>query len=156
MGVNLCSLRARGGGGAQLGEIGQQQIRAGHALQRERGVEQIGRRQPAMNEPARSADVDGDFLEERDDVVVGALLVLAHFFDIERGLGADDLRVLGRDDADLRHAFAGEHFNFEPVVELGFFAPKRGHLGPGITGDHRATMLEVPRPKGKGKFRTEG
>ncbi len=88
-----------------------------------------------MNRP-RAADVGRDFLEERDDVVVGALLVLAHLLNVERGLGADDLCVLGGNDADLRHAFAGEHFNFEPVVELGLFAPKRGHLRPGITGDH--------------------
>ena len=85
---------------------------------------------------AGSADVGRDFFEERDDVVVRALFVFPHLLDIVRGLGADDLRVLSGDDADLRHAFAGEHFNFEPVVKLGLFTPKRGHLGPGITGDH--------------------
>jgi hypothetical protein len=93
----------------------------------------------AVDEPAGTADVRGDFLEKRDDVVVGALLVLADLLDVERGLGADDLRVLGGNVANQRHAVAGEHFNFEPMVELGFFAPKRGHLGPGITGNHAPT-----------------
>ncbi len=129
-------------GDAEFPQVFQQQIGAGDTLQGQGGVEQVGGGEAAMDEPAGSADVGGDFLQEGDDVVVGALLVFAHFFDVVGGLGADDLGVLGGNVADGGHAFASEDFDFEPVGELGFFAPKRGHLGPGIAGDHEAKSLE--------------
>jgi hypothetical protein len=97
IGVNLCSFARTAMAARSFAQVGQQQIGARDQLQRQRRVEQVGRRQPAMDEPARPADVRRDFLQKRDHVVVRPLLVFPHLLDVERRLRADDLRVLGRE-----------------------------------------------------------
>jgi hypothetical protein len=131
---------------AQSFQVGQQQVRARHALQRQRGVEQVRRGQPAMNEPPRRSHMHRHLFQERDDVVVGALLVLPHLLDIEPRPRANFLRIRLGNHPDLRHALAGQHLDLEPMVQLRFLAPQSGHLLPRITGNHSTIKAKNKTP----------
>ncbi len=76
-------LRADGDRLAQFLQVGEEQVRAGDELERHRRIEQVGRGEPAMDEPARAADMGRHFLEKGDDIVVGPFLVLTHLLDVE-------------------------------------------------------------------------
>src|SRR6266700_8306653 len=78
--------------------------------------------------------------EEGDDVVLGLALDLVDALDIERrilGLGPDRPSGVLRDHAEFGEGVGRMCLDLEPDLEAGLRLPDGGHLGAGITGDHR-------------------
>ena len=113
-------------------------------LDRQGGVEQVGRGESAVDPSGRLADMDGDFLEEGDHVVIRPLLDLADLVDAEGSLIADRLGILLGDDSDLGHPFAGKGLDFEPDFQFPLLRPNGAHLGAAVAIDHPETLARPP------------
>jgi len=102
-------------------------------------------------DPARGrADIFGDSLEERDDIMVRAFLDLADFFDVEGPLRANLGGVGFRDRAEFGHRLAGEGLDLEPDFEFALFGPNGPHFRQGIAFDHWARI----KPPMRGRANT--
>ena len=129
-------LRADGHRLAQGEEIGFEQIAGLEHLDGDGRVEQVGRGETLVNPARGGADILGDILEERDDIVVRAFFDLADFFDVESSLGADFGGVGFRDRAEFGHRLTGEGFDLEPDFEFALLGPNGPHFRQGIAFDH--------------------
>src|ERR1700745_87608 len=101
-----------------------------------------------MNPPRRRSDRFGYIFEKSDDVVVSSLF---HFEDLgdRKTRSLPYLRgILFWDLAKLGHCLTGEHFNFQPDLELALIRPDSAHLRSRITVDHAANIT-ASRRRGK-------
>ena len=106
-------------------------------LQRERSVEHVRRRQPVVDPAAFGAELLGDGVDERRDVVVGRELDLRHAFRRRRLRVAADRRDVGRGHgADLGPAVERGQLDVEPACQLALLRPDATHLRAGVAGDH--------------------
>ena len=118
-------------------ELGEDQVRGLTELQGQRRVEQVARGEAEVDPPPGRPDRLRGRLDERGHVVAGDPLELLDALWGGRDRPGPDLRqVLLRDPADPGPALAGQHLDAEPVLELSFFGPHRGHLGKRVPADH--------------------
>ena len=84
-------------------------------LQRQRRVEDVGRRQAEVQPARRRPDLLGDRRRERDHVVLRRLLDLFDARDVERRAAARSVaRVVGGHDAGVGQRVGGGQLDFEP------------------------------------------
>ena len=106
-------------------------------LQRQRGVDDVARREAVVDPGARGlADPLLDHVDERGDVVLGDELALLDRGDVEAGALAHRGRGVLRDDAELGPGLGGEDLDLEPGAEARLVGEEVGHLGQGVAGDH--------------------
>ena len=98
-------------------ELHEQHVGGGAKLQREAGVDDVGRREPEVHPAPRRPDRGGHDVDEGGDVVAGHGLALRHGLDRERCALTTGRGVLLRDHAELREGFHREKFDLEPVRE---------------------------------------
>ena len=92
-----------------------------------------------MMNPARSrAYRSSNVFEERDDIVVCALLDLEDLWDRKARLLSNFGCVFFRDLAKIGHRLGSEQFNLEANLEFALVGPNVAHLRPRITIDHAA------------------
>ncbi len=87
----------------------------------------------------------GEVGEERDDVMLDLALDLVDPRDVEHGvlaLGPDRRRGLLRHDAERGEGIGRVGLDLEPDPEARLRVPDRGHLRPGVAGDHGAALSE--------------
>ena len=70
-------------------QAGQDEVRGGPALQRQRRVHDVAAGQAEVQEAAFLADALGDLCHEGHDVVVGGALQLGDAVDVDTGAGGD-------------------------------------------------------------------
>src|SRR3954451_1591058 len=107
-------------------------------------------------DPARGRpDIGRDVFKESDDIVVRPLFNLSDLVDIELPFLTNDCGIRFRNQAEARHRFASDSFNFQPDLKFAFIRPDATHFWSGITSDHRSTIKAVSK-RGKsfssGKF----
>lgn len=68
------------------------------------------------------------FFEKGKHIVLCAFFVFDYVLDSVAGFLADGGGIGGRYLFEPRHAFAGKDFDFQPMVEFGFFRPKASHF----------------------------
>ena len=108
-------------------------------LQRERGVDDVTRRQPVVH-PGTFwlSDTFLHNVDERGDVVLGDQLSLVDRGNVEAGAGTHRFGGGGRHDSDLGPRFGGQDLDLEPRTELRLVGEQRGHLGQ---RDRKSTRL---------------
>ena len=108
-------------------------------LERERGVEHVRRRQPVVEPAPLVAELLGDRVDERGDVVVRPRLDLGHALRRRRDRPrADRLDRLARHDADLGPALERGELDVEPAAA----ASPRPTRSPTWPGGSSAKSLE--------------
>ena len=125
--------------GAHLVDALDQKVGGAHELHVEAGVEHVRRGHALMDEPRLRPDDLGEMGEEGDDVVLDLALDLVDAGDVEVGVLAfrpDGLRRFLRHDAERGERVGGMGFDLEPDPVARLRVPDRGHLGPGVAGDH--------------------
>ena len=106
-------------------------------LQRERGVDDVGRGEPVVDPAALRPELLGDRVDEGGEVVVGRLLDLGHALGGRRPAPrADRGDVLRRDGSDLGPAVERRELHLEPARQLALLRPDPAHLRTGVAGDH--------------------
>ena len=107
-------------------------------LQRERGVDDVRRRQPVVHPAAFRAELLGDRVDERGEVVVGRQLDLGDALGRRHGAPARGSRAASRGGhrADLGPAVERGELDLEPARELALLRPDPAHLRAGVAGDH--------------------
>jgi hypothetical protein len=70
--------------------------------------------------------------------VLGPLLDLQYFLDVEMRLGFDVVEVYFRDETECAIGFADGDFDFEPFLEAVVVFPDANHAGSGVACDHIA------------------
>ena len=115
-------------------------------LQRERGVDDVARREPVVHPRARRRpDLLLHDVDERGDVVIGDLLALVDRVDVETGALAHGARVGFGDDAEPRPRFDREHLDLEPRAEARLVGEQLGDLGERVAGDHGSAWAPMSR-----------
>ena len=107
-------------------------------LQRQPGVEHVGRREPVVDVLGALPHVLGHAAHEGDDVVLGGLLDLVHPVDVEGGLRLDLLDGLLGDLPQPGPGLADGQLDLQPGGHAGLVGPDGRHLGRGVAFDHRA------------------
>ena len=106
-------------------------------LQRQRRVDDVGRREPEMHPPSFRAELLRDRVDERGRVVVRDALDLRN--SLRRGdlhNGANLGNRIGRDGSDLRPRVECGQFDVQPARELALLRPDPGHGRAGVAGNH--------------------
>jgi hypothetical protein len=143
-GRELMLLRARGDGGQQLADIGNQNFRALFHLHGQGCVYNVAARQAKMK-PATGAIVDffSDGGGKADDIVIERLFEFFLAFDepfrvgkAVVGAGFDFLKVVFGNDAFGDERLGSEDFNLQPDFEPVFIGPNAPHFGARITRNH--------------------
>ena len=143
----LVLVRASSQGLEQAVEIAEQQVGGGGQLQGKRGVEQVRGGHAEVQIARIGPDHLFDVREERDHVVPGLCLDLRDPLRVDQrhpvslGGGAHLRRDVARDLADRRHRLQGAELDLEPQAQAMLRRPDRGHLGAGITRNHRHPQL---------------
>ena len=125
--------------GQQLIDIADQNIGSALQLDRQAGVQHIGRGHALMHEARLGADDFGQMGEEGDNVVLHLALDLVDAGDAEFGPaahGPDFFRCLFRDHAKVCQRIGGMGLDLEPDAEFGFGRPDRHHVRPCVTRNH--------------------
>ena len=126
---------------------GQDAVERPRHLQRERGVDDVARREPVVH--PRAGGLPDAFLhdvDERGDVVVGDLLALVHRVDVERRpRSRTGARVVVGHDAELGPRFDREHLDLEPRAEARLVGEQVGDLGERVAGDHGSAWAAMSR-----------
>ncbi len=121
-------------------DAGEQQLARLAQDEGQRGVDDVGGRQPVV-EPARlRPDLLGHRLGEREHVVVGAPLDLARPVDVDARASANGLDRLGRDDAELAPGVERGELDLEPRLQPSLVAPQRAEGRPGVAVDHGCSL----------------
>ncbi len=134
--------------GAHLVDACDEKVGGAHELHIEAGVEHVRRGHALMDEPRLRPDDLGEMGQEGDDVVLDLALDLVDAGDVEFGVLAFrpyGLRRLFRHDAERGERVGGMGFDLEPDPVARLRVPDRGHLGPGVAGDHGLGSTR-PRP----------
>src|SRR5699024_1393043 len=108
-------------------------------LQAERGVEDVGAREPVVDPAPGRAGAGREDVDERGDVVVGDLLAPPDVLDGE-GRGAD------RREVGLRravHRLAGGDLDAPPRLHAGLVGPDRAELGTRVPAYHRSPRMRT-------------
>ena len=136
-----------------LGEDERQLARAGHDrrarppdLQRERGVEHVGGRQPVVDPAPAGAGGGGQHVDERGHVVVGDRLALLDRLDGE-GRAADRLEVGGR--RPVLERLGGRDLDVAPRGHPRLVGPDGAELRPCVAGDHARNARGVACDAGR-------
>ena len=142
-------LRADGGGPLDRRDARQQELARVAQLQREGGVDDVGRRQAVVEPAALLADELGHRLGEGEHVVVGTALDLRDPGDVDAGLRADGLDGLERDDAQLGPGGHRGDLHVQPPLEFALVRPHGADGGAGIARDQAgvATFGRRGRPR---------
>jgi hypothetical protein len=112
-------------------------VHGSRELQRQRGVDDVARRQPVVHPRARRLpDALLHDVDERGDVVIGGAFPLVHRLDVEAGPFANGAGVGLGDHTELRPCFDGEDLDFEPRSETGLVGEEVGDLGERVARDH--------------------
>ena len=113
-------------------------------LEREGRVDDVGGGEAVVDPAALGPELLGDGVDERGGVVVGDPLDLRDALDARRlRAGANRGDILGGDRSHLDPAVERGELDLEPACELALLRPDTAHLGPGVAGDHAAS-LEAP------------
>src|SRR3954452_6565659 len=128
--------RALGQRADELLGAGDDDLAGGADLERQRGVEHVGRRQPEVDPAARRAGALAEHVDERGDVVVGDALALLDGLDGERR-AADRLEVGG---GRPRHLLARRDLHAAPRLHARLVGPQRADLRAGVAVDHSAIV----------------
>ena len=147
-------------------DVVEQQARRAVELNRETGVEHVGRGHALMDEPRLVADMLGEIGQEGDDVVLGLALDFLDARDVDvvdRRLAAspDGLRGLGRHDAEFGERVHGMRLDLEPDAVSRLVAPDIAHPGTAVAWDHSVLPHEAAQhitisranPSDRGKIR---
>jgi YjbE family integral membrane protein len=130
----------------------EQEIGGARELDREAGIEHIGRGHAEVKEPRLRPDRLGKPGEKGDDVVARLLLDRCDAREIGRpnggqagrAFGADGARRLGGNIATIGHRLGGERLDLEPDAIAVFGRPDGSHLGARVAG-HHAFELSLKR-----------
>jgi hypothetical protein len=137
IGVRACSraLRQRG---LELADGVEDLVERAAGLQRQRGVEHVGRRHPEVEPARRLARELLDVGEERDDVVARRRLDLedARRIELAGRAGRDAIRSAGGHAAGALHRATRGQLDREPQLEAILIVPQRGELGSTVARDH--------------------
>jgi hypothetical protein len=145
---------APGERGLELADRVEDLLERADALDRERGVEHVGRRHAEVEPARRLAGELLDVGQERDHVVARGRLDLEDPPGIELagGRGADLVRGPLGHAADPLHGPARGELDAEPQLEAMLVVPQRGELGSTVARDHREPSAPlVPNPGAPGK-----
>ena len=116
---------------------GDEDLPGGADLRRQRGVENVGGRQPVVDPPALRTDRGGDDVDERGDVVVGRPLALLDRLDGEPGSLPACPGVLGGHHPRLGEGLGHRQLDLEPALHLALLRPDRADLLACVAGDQR-------------------
>ena len=109
-----------------------------HEAQRERRVDDVGRRQAVVDPLALVPERLGHGARERDDVVARLSLDRVDAVDVERRVRFDEVDVGVRDMArGGRPGAAGGDLDVQPGLVLRSLGPDRAHGGARVAVDHR-------------------
>src|SRR5262249_54107037 len=129
--------RALGNGGLERSERVENAVEGARDLQRERGVDNVARRQAVVHPRARRrTDSILYDVNERGNVVVSDLFALVDRSNVKPGTSAYRVGVGLRNHAQRRPRFDRKHFDFEPGAEARLVGEQFSDLGEGVTGDH--------------------
>ena len=134
--VPACSRALRANSADQLVQLRQQQVRRGAALQRQRRIHHIARRQPEMQVSAFLPNRLGDLVDEGDDVVVGGLLQLGDAGNVDAAALLDGRDRLRGHDALVSQGMERGDLDPQHVLEARLVGPDRGHLRLRVARDH--------------------
>ena len=109
-------------------------------LQRQAGVEDVGRRHPVVQVPGGRADAARHVVEEGGDIVAGPALDLRDPLGVEGSFGFDHVEVGLRDLTRQRPRLGRQDLDAQPVGEPGLLAPDGPHPRPGIPLDHAVAV----------------
>ena len=120
--------------------------RAGIAdLERERGVEDVRRRQAVVEPAPLLAEPLGDGVDERGDVVVGPRLDLRDALGRRNdGARANRLDRLARHDAGLGPALQRGQLDLQPARQPRLVRPDRRHGRAGVARNHSSESTARP------------
>ena len=135
---------------AEALEAVEQQVGGALELERERGVDDVRRRQPQVDEPGVRADGLLELGEKGDDVVARGGLELVDPPGVDPRRAADPLDRLARDPAPPRVHLADGQFDLEPGGVPRRRAPQGAHLVARVAGNH-AAALKIPAADGGDK-----
>src|ERR1700732_3982495 len=93
-----------------------------------------------MDPTRRRSDRGRNIFQERDDIMIGALLDLEDFRDRKTRFLANLGSILFGNLAELGHRFASKHFDLQPDLRFALNRPDLAHLRTGITIDHPAKI----------------
>jgi len=93
-----------------------------------------------MNPASRRPDRRCDIFEERDDIMIRALLDLEDFRNRKPRFLSNLVGILFGNLAELGHCFASKQFDLQPDLIFALIRPDLAHLGTGITIDHPAKI----------------
>ena len=125
-------------------EVGEEEVRSARQLDREAGVEDIGRGHAAVHEPRFLADMLRHRCQERDDIVFDLSLNGVDAPDFETPPLGDHGRDAAGDRPQPLLRLAGVAFDIQPDSEPRLRRPDRGHCGPRIAGDHGVNAAPPP------------
>ncbi len=117
-------------------EVGEQQVARLGELQRQAGIEHVGRRHPLMDDAGVRPDMLGEVGEKGDDVVAGLALDRLDALDLEAAALPHRGGGLRRDHADRGLGVAGMGLDLEPQAEPVGRLPDPAHCGSAVAGDH--------------------
>ncbi len=117
-------------------EIGEKKVESIANHERESGVDDIGRSEAVVEEPAFRPHVLGDRTHEGDDVMTDVLLDGVDAGHVETRLLEQDVARRLRHHASPGQGVGGREFDLQPGREAILVRPDAGHLRPGVTGDH--------------------
>ena len=124
---------------------GHQQVGGLGQLQRQRGVQQVGRGHPVVHVGGGLArgGVVRPRGQERDHVVLGDRLHRGHRLRRGRRRGAHRVHRLGRHGPGLRVRLQHQGLHLAPQLVLVCLAPDPAHLGPRVPLDHTLYLLRA-------------
>src|SRR5436305_10980133 len=94
----------------------------------ERGVDDVGRREPVVHPAAFRSELLGDGVDERREIVVGRLLDFAYaLYRWRDGVRTDGGHIVSRHGADFGPAVEGRQLDVEPAGELPLLRPDPAH-----------------------------
>jgi hypothetical protein len=119
-------------------DAGEDQLAGLLNLQREGGVENVRRRQAVVEPPPDRAELLGDRVDERGDVMLGAFLDLGDALRRRRGGPLPDLGgSLDRNDSHGSPAVERRELDLEQAGEPPLVRPDPGHGRARVPGNHR-------------------
>ncbi len=119
---------------------GDQEIDGISQLERSGRVPHVTRGEADVNKPRVLAELLLEAREERDHLVLDALLDGEDTTDVDPRLAADARHRVGRNPAAPGVGLADRQLHPEPGLVLGLLAPDATHLGAGVSVDHAPTI----------------
>src|SRR6266576_2986797 len=117
-------------------------------LQRERRVDDVGRREPIVEPASLGPQLLCDGIHERSGVVVDDAFDLGDTLSCRRSRVRANLRdVFAGDCAHLRPAFERSDLDLQPPRELALLRPDPGHRRAGVAPNHLADSREPIGPR---------